>query len=186
MSHSPIYQSPANSPRCSSRSRTPSPNPWGGEYRYSTPPMNINGPDEPSTPVKQQRRKQQTRPPPPPMSEFPVTRTSAIHIPRWASGYVFGGRELRHLKHICKKHGNLVTHVQYGQHSWTSFKQPNGQIFAVLTLIGYGPAEKVENAMKNVKNDLMRTLGKAKHLKSTGQWKDRQSKQGGGARKNYR
>ena len=102
-----------------------------------------------------------------------VTRTGVVHIPRWAAKFVLGGRSLKNFYNLCKRNGNLVAHTPVSEdHDWTTFKQPNGQIFAVLILIGYGEASRVEEAMRAVKSGLMTTLHKAKQMKTDGTWHD--------------
>jgi len=102
-----------------------------------------------------------------------VTRTSAVYIPRWAASYVFGGRDMKHFHNLCKKHGNYVTNVPFSEgKNWTTFKQPNGQILAILTLIGYGESETVEDAMQAVEDGLVDALYKAKQMKDNGTWRE--------------
>jgi hypothetical protein len=114
-----------------------------------------------------------------------VTRTGVVHIPRWAAKFVLGGRSLKNLYNLCKRNGNLVAHTPVSEdHDWTTFKQPNGQIFAVLILIGYGEASRVEEAMRAVKSGLMATLHKAKQMKTDGTWHD--DRRDSRRRRNYR
>ena len=102
-----------------------------------------------------------------------VTRTGAVHIPRWAAPFVFGGRELKNFHNLCERNENLVTYVPASENrDWTTFKQPSGQIFAVLILIGYGEATRVDAAMRAIKSGLMSTLRKAKQMKTDGTWRD--------------
>jgi len=96
-----------------------------------------------------------------------------VHIPRWAASFVFGGRELTNFYNLCKRNDNLVAHTPVSEErDWTTFKQPSGQIFAVLILIGYGEASRVDAAMRAVKSGLMATLRKAKQMKTDGTWRD--------------
>lgn len=130
----------------------------------STPRSYSVSPYNPGTPIeKSQIEKSQTY----------VTRTSAVYIPRWAASYVFGGRDIKHFSNLCKNHGDYVTNVPCSDgKNWTTFKQPNGQIYAIMTLIGYGSAKKVEDAIKAVTDGLVEALRKAKQMKTDGKWRE--------------
>jgi hypothetical protein len=101
-----------------------------------------------------------------------VTRTGVIHIPRWAAKFVFGGRNLKNFNNLCMRNNNLITYVPAAEgRDWTTFRQPTGQIFAILTMIGYGEANHVDAAMHAVKSGLMATLRRAKQMKTDGTWR---------------
>ena len=99
-------------------------------------------------------------------NEREITITDALHIPRWATGFVLGGRDNKHLENICRRHGHLITYVGVP----TTFEQPNGQIFTIVTLIGFGYHNDVCEAMRNVKRDIFGTIKKAKQMKKDGTW----------------
>ena len=103
-----------------------------------------------------------------PRNEKPITITDAVHIPRWATGFVLGGRANKHLENIFRRNGDFITRV--GEP--TRFKQPNGQIFTVVTLIGYGSSREEHEAMNFVKRDIFGTIKKAKQMKTDGKWRE--------------
>jgi hypothetical protein len=107
-------------------------------------------------------------PPHSPRNDRHITITDAVHIPRWATSFVLGGRTNKHLGNILRRNGDLITHV--GEP--TRFAQPNGQIFTIVTLIGYGYSSDVYKAMKYVKRDIFGTIKKAKQLKTDGNWRE--------------
>lgn len=108
-----------------------------------------------------------------PREEHEITITDAIHIPRWAIGYVLGGRANKHLNNILRGEGNLIEKV--GEP--VSHKLRSGKIVMVLTLIGSGVHSTITTAMTNVKRSLINAIKKAKQMKTDGTWVDnRQNK----------
>jgi hypothetical protein len=103
-----------------------------------------------------------------PRQEQEITITDAIHISRWAIGYVLGGRSNKHLKNVLKSQGNLIEKV--GEP--VSHKLKSGKIVMVLSLIGTGVHSGVTKAMHNVKRSLIVAIKKAKQMKTNGTWVD--------------
>ena len=97
-----------------------------------------------------------------------ITITEALHIPRWATGFVLGGRDNKHLFNIFRRHDNIVDLV--GETCCHTFR--NGYKVTVVTLIANGIKDEVLAAMRDVKRDIIGTIKKAKDMKRDGSWKD--------------
>ena len=97
-----------------------------------------------------------------------ITITEAVHIPRWATGFVLGGRDNKHLYNIFRRHDDIVDLV--GETCCHTFR--NGHKVTVVTLIANGTKDAVLGAMRDVKRDIIGTIKKAKDMKRDGSWKD--------------
>jgi hypothetical protein len=89
-----------------------------------------------------------------------------MHIPRWATGFVLGGRDNKHLFNIFRRHRDIVDLV--GDTCCHTFR--TGHKVTVVTLIANGPKNEVLDAMRDVKRDIIGTIKKAKDMKRDGSW----------------
>ena len=115
----------------------------------SSPPVNI-----PHSP----REERNTRP-------KKTTITDTVHIPRWATSFVLGGRDMKHIINIFRRHGSIVDIVGIN-----NYEELNCIPITVVTLISIGTKDIAIEAMQNVKRDLISTINKAKQMKRDRTW----------------
>ena len=96
-----------------------------------------------------------------------VTITDSVHIPTWATGFVLGGQENKHLYNIFRKHGSIVDIVGVQKYESRDCRPIN-----IVCLIAIGRKEEVSSSMRAVKHDLLGTIKKAKQMKHEGTWRD--------------
>jgi hypothetical protein len=140
-------------------------------------PVYMSSSTPPPPPPQQQQRHRQ--PPPPPSINIRnkkkfnikntkiVTQTLSLYIPLWATSFVLGGRNYKNIYKLCNRYGDIVTAAC----DPFTFRQPNRAIVTVVVLIGFGDQHKLNNALYNIKTNLMHTLKKAQEMKCNGTWR---------------